>query len=126
MRKSTLAEAEKLLDRAEKAGAVQLVTARLDEADIELLREATDYIKDKMGSGIVILASAAGEKPMFVVGVTGDLVKKGYNASDIIREITRIAGGGGGGKPGMATGGGKDKNRINQALDAARNFIRQS
>ncbi|MDD4322291.1 MAG: alanine--tRNA ligase [Dehalococcoidales bacterium] len=124
-RQHTLMRAEELLSRAENIGAVRLVSARMDEAGIELLRDSADYIKDKLGSGIVILASNAGEKPVFVVGVTGDLVKQGYNASNIIRSITRVAGGGGGGKPGLATGGGKDKNLVEQALQAARDFIGQ-
>ncbi|MFA6612643.1 MAG: alanine--tRNA ligase [Dehalococcoidales bacterium] len=124
-RQSILSQAEELLSGAEKVGAVQLVSGRLDEAGIELLREAADHIKNKMGSGIVILASNSGEKPVFVAGVTGDLVKQGYNAASIIRDITRIAGGGGGGKPGMATGGGRDKNLVCQALDSAKNIIGQ-
>ncbi|MFA6771469.1 MAG: DHHA1 domain-containing protein, partial [Dehalococcoidales bacterium] len=124
-RQHTLMRAEELLSRAENIGAVRLVSARMDEAGIELLRDSADYIKGKLGSGIVILASNAGEKPVFVVGVTGDLVKQGYNASNIIRSITRVAGGGGGGKPGLATGGGKDKNLVEQALQAARDFIGQ-
>jgi alanyl-tRNA synthetase len=124
-RQSILMQAEESLTRAENLGELRLVSAFLDEANIELLREAADHIKNKMSSGIVILTSNAGDKPVFVVGVTNDLVKKGYNAAGIIREITRIAGGGGGGKPGMATGGGKDKKLVQKALDNTRDFLRQ-
>ena len=114
-----------MLGQAESLGTLRLVSAHLDEISIELLREAADHIKSKMGSGIVILASSAGDKPIFVVGITSDLTKKGYNAVNIIREVTRVTGGGGGGKPGMATGGGKDMSSIQKALDAARNFIKE-
>jgi alanyl-tRNA synthetase len=125
MRQSVLMDAEKLLGQTESLGALHLVSARMNEINIELLREAADHIKSKMGSGIVILASSAGGKPIFVVGITSDLTKKGYNAVNIIKEITRVTGGGGGGKPGMATGGGKDMSSVQKALDAARNLIKE-
>jgi alanyl-tRNA synthetase len=125
-RQSILAQAEELLSGVEKVGAVQLVSGRLDEAGNRAVTGSGRSHQNKMGSGIVILASNSGEKkPVFVAGVTGDLVKQGYNAASIIRDITRIAGGGGGGKPGMATGGGRDKNLVCQALDSAKNIIGQ-
>jgi len=123
-RKSVLSRAESLLARAETKGSVKIISSQLPGVKVDLLRDAADYLKSKLESGIIALASDAGEKPVFVVAVTHDLVKKGYKAGDIIKQISRIAGGGGGGKPELATGGGKDKERIPDALEAVKNCIK--
>ncbi len=123
-RQAVLSQAEHLATRVESINSIRLVGAKLPQVKVELLREAADYLKNKIGSGIVALASVVEDKPVFVVAVTDDLVKQGYKAGDIIKEMSRIAGGGGGGKPGLATGGGKDKSQIPEALEAVRQYVR--
>ncbi len=60
---------------------------------------------------------------MFIAAVSADLVAKGYNAGNIVREISKIAGGGGGGKPNFAQAGGKDKSKLDEALAAVEKII---
>jgi alanyl-tRNA synthetase len=60
---------------------------------------------------------------MFITAVTPDLVKKGYNAGDIVRQVSKITGGGGGGRPDFAQAGGKDKSKLDEALGLVKQLI---
>jgi alanyl-tRNA synthetase len=62
-------------------------------------------------------------KPAFLAAVTPDLVKKGYHAGQIVKQVAAVAGGSGGGKPDLAQGGGKDKNKLDEALKLVRSLI---
>lgn len=124
-RQAALQQARSLLESTENIGRAQAIIAHMPESNLELLRDMADYLKDKLGSGIVVLSSIVQDKPVFVAAVTSDLVGRGYHAGNIIREVTRAAGGGGGGKPGMATGGGKQKELLQAALETARKVIGQ-
>ena len=90
---------------------------------MELLREMTDIIRGRLGSGIVVLGTIHQGKPSFIAAVTPDMVKKGYHAGNIIKKVTVLAGGGGGGKSELAQGGGKDKNKLEAALAAVKDLI---
>jgi len=98
---------------------VKVVTAHFDQLDIEALRNTGDKLRSKMGSGVVVLATAYGGKVNFVVMATKDVVDKGIHSGNIIREVAKIAGGGGGGRPDMAQAGGKDAAKIDEALKCA-------
>ncbi|MBN1369221.1 MAG: alanine--tRNA ligase [Dehalococcoidaceae bacterium] len=124
-RQAALQQAQSLLEQVENIGAARVIISHMQDCSLELLRDTADYLKGKLGSGIVILSSVVQDKPVFVAAVTGDLVKQGYHAGNIIREVTRTAGGGGGGKPEMATGGGKQKELLKAALATARKVIGQ-
>ncbi|MGE5551977.1 MAG: alanine--tRNA ligase [Bacteroidota bacterium] len=91
------------------------VVGRLDGFSMELLLEAADRLRDKMGSGVAILGAATEEKPIFVVAVTKDLTGK-IKAGDLIKEVAAVAGGSGGGRPDVARAGGKDAGKIDEAL----------
>jgi alanyl-tRNA synthetase len=88
-----------------------------------MLREVGDWLKDKMGSGIVVLGANIEDKPSLIVMVTPDLVARGYDAVQIIRPIARLIGGGGGGRPTIAQAGGKDVARLAEALAQAPGLI---
>lgn len=109
---------DSILESAVSIGGISAVAAQVDAADAEGLRNMADMIRDKMGSGIVILAAATGDKAAFVTTVTRDLIDKGFNAGNIVRDTAKAAGGGGGGRPDMAQAGGKDCSLIPNALDA--------
>ncbi|MDO8577584.1 MAG: DHHA1 domain-containing protein, partial [Dehalococcoidales bacterium] len=64
--------------------------------------------------------------PAFVASVTPDLVAKGFDAGKIVREVAKIAGGGGGGKPNLAQGSGKDKSQLDAALQLVSKIIQAS
>ena len=98
---------------------VKAVAARFDQLDMEALRNTGDMLKNKLGSGVVILASGFGGKVSFVAMASGDAVGRGVHCGNIIREAAKAAGGGGGGRPDMAQAGGKDASRIDEALKLA-------
>ncbi|KTB47731.1 alanyl-tRNA synthetase [Dehalogenimonas alkenigignens] len=113
-----------LLTSARAIPGGKLLVASVAEAGIETLREMADLLRDRLGSAVVVLGSVAGEKPVFVAAVTQDLVAKGYHAGNIIKRLSEIAGGGGGGRPNLAQGGGRDASKLSAALDAVDEFIR--
>jgi alanyl-tRNA synthetase len=88
-----------------------------------VLRDMCDMLRDKLGSAVIVLGADVDNKPAFVVTVTPDLVIKGYNAGQIIKQVAAVAGGGGGGRPEMAQAGGKDVGKLDEALDVARKII---
>jgi alanyl-tRNA synthetase len=86
------------------------------------LRELADQLKEKMGSGVVILASAGDSNVSLVASVSKDLLRR-YHAGNIIKELAGIVGGGGGGRPDFAQAGGKDPAKIDLALKRAAELI---
>ena len=88
------------------------------------LKSLGDQVFKKLPGGIAVLFSEGEEKPMAWVVVAKEFNKKGVVAGDIARKIGKIMGGGGGGKPHMATAGGKDNSVLNPALEEAYNMIK--
>ena len=84
----------------------------------------SDLLRDKLGSSIIVLGTVYEDKPAFIAAVTSDLVDKGFDAGKIIREVAKIAGGGGGGKPTLAQAGGKDKTKLDEALKLVGKLVR--
>ncbi len=70
-----------------------------------------------------MLAAVSDNKPLFIVAVTEDLTKRGLKAGDIVREVAKIVGGGGGGRPTLAQAGGKDPDKLPAAMDAVPGLI---
>jgi alanyl-tRNA synthetase len=116
-------EAESLLDKVEVIKGVKILAVRVSPDSEEVLREMADFLREKLGNGIVVLGAISGSRPVFVAAVTADLVSKGYNAGDIIKQVAKATGGGGGGKATFAQGSGKDKSKLDEALRSVRNLI---
>jgi len=112
-----------VLAKAVEVKGIKVVTARFDQLDMEGLRNTGDTLKNKLGSGVVALATSYGGKVNFVVTATKDVVEKGIHSGNIIREVAKIAGGGGGGRPDMAQAGGKDVSKIDEALSHVVNVV---
>jgi len=112
-----------VLSKAVEIKGIKVAIARFDQLDLEALRNTGDVIKNKLGSGVVVLASAYGGKVSFVATATKDVVAKGIHCGNIIREVAKATGGGGGGRPDMAQAGGKDVSKINEALQYAPKVI---
>lgn len=108
---------DEVLSKATEVNGIKVVKARFDQLDMEALRNTGDTIRNKMGSGVVILGSGYEGKVSFVVMATKDVVSKGIHSGNIIKEVAKIAGGGGGGRPDMAQAGGKDISKIDEALE---------
>lgn len=112
-----------LLNSYREINGVKVLAARIDGLDVGVLRDMTDELRDKLKSAIIVLATSNDGKVNFTTAVSEDLIKQGYKAGDIIKQVAAVAGGGGGGRPNMATAGAKDPSKIDQALDAAYDII---
>ncbi len=117
-------QAGNLLDQAETVDGVKVLATSVENIDRNGLRSMLDDLKAKMGSGVVVLGAIIDGKAAFIAGITDDLIKeKGLKAGDVIREVAKIAGGSGGGRPDMAQAGGKDTAKIPEAIAAAPKII---
>ena len=116
-------QADSLLGNAEIVNGVKLLISRIEAADNDIMRDMADTLRGKLGSGIVVLGAVLDDKPSFIVAVTPDLVKKGYQAGKLVKHISSVAGGGGGGKPDMAQGGGRDIDKLEEAINSVKGII---
>jgi alanyl-tRNA synthetase len=116
--------AASLAESAQEVGGVRFVTSSVATADVSTLQKLADSISDRIKSGVVVLAGVADSRVLFVGKVTPDLVAKGFHAGNILREVAKVAGGGGGGKPEFAQAGGKDVSKVKDALAKAEEIIR--
>lgn len=114
---------DELLSKATLINGLKMVIARLDQLDMEALRNTGDTIKSRLESGVAVLGSGFGGKVSLIVAATKDAVEKGIHSGNIIRDIARAAGGGGGGRPDMAQAGGKDVSKLDEALKLAGGII---
>jgi alanyl-tRNA synthetase len=96
--------------------------SQVDNLDAKQLRDIADRLKEKLGSGIVVLASAGAGNVNLVATVTKDLTKR-YHAGNIIKELAAMLGGGGGGRPEFAQAGGKHAGKISEALRRAEELV---
>jgi alanyl-tRNA synthetase len=117
-------EGSALLQQAQEINGVSLIAAKVSATDMDNLRGIVDELKQQMGSGVVILGAVSGEKVNLVAGVTKDLLAKGYHAGNLVKEVASRCGGGGGGRPDMAQAGGKDPQKLEEALAFAPEFIK--
>ncbi len=108
--------ADEILAGAKEIGGITVVCGRVDGADVDALRNIGDEFKAKTPCGVIVLASADGDKATFVAMATKDAIAKGAHSGNLVREVAKIAGGGGGGRPDSAQAGGKDVAKIDEAL----------
>jgi len=116
-RKAAGSQAQELLDSARNINGVPVVAARVSGVDRENLRQMVDTLRQKMGSGVVVLASADDGKVALIAAVTKDLIPK-LHAGKIVQELAELVGGSGGGRPDLAEAGGKDASALDQALSS--------
>jgi alanyl-tRNA synthetase len=109
--------------QTEQVNGVTVLAARVPALSIPILREMGDMLRDRLSSAVVILATVQNGRPSFLAMVTDDLVARGFHAGDIVNQVARVTGGGGGGKAGMAQAGGKEADKIDQALESVRSII---
>jgi alanyl-tRNA synthetase len=122
--KSKLAakDLSQLYSQIKEIKGIRVVAVAVDTDDVKTLRDVGDKLRDKIGSGIVLMGSKAGDKAMLLCLVTKDLTGK-YHAGNIIKEIAPIVGGSGGGRPDMAQAGGPKPENLQQALDRLREIL---
>ncbi|MBE0479603.1 MAG: alanine--tRNA ligase [Dehalococcoidia bacterium] len=105
-----------LLGQVESVKGIPVLAAALPASNIDALRYAGDFLREKLGSGVIVLGAVWDDRPSFLAMVTPDLVKRGLNAGEIVRAVAREAGGSGGGRPNLGQGGGKDRTKLEPAL----------
>ena len=121
--KEAAGEADRILFGAHDVGPLKVITATVPDADGNRLRQMGDAIKDKAANVVAVLASVNGGKITFVAACGKEAVGLGIKAGDIIKQVSAIAGGSGGGKPDSAMGGGKDPLMVDNALAMVDNVV---
>jgi len=111
---------DSLIEAAQKVGDAFLVVARTDASSLDVLRDIADRIRTRLKPALIVLAANIDGRPAFLVAATPDLVDRGVHAGNLIREIAKVAGGGGGGRPDIAQAGAKDASLIDAALAEGR------
>ncbi|CEK30934.1 alanyl-tRNA ligase [[Clostridium] sordellii] len=122
--KMSLQSADSILDSKVDINGVKIVTSKFEDMDMDTLRNTADTLRDKLSSGVVVLANVAGGKINFVATATKDVVEKGVHAGNIVKEVAQIAGGKGGGRPNMAQAGAPDVNKVDEALNHAKDVLK--
>ncbi len=111
---------DSLMNEAVPVKGIKILAAKLDNLDMNALRNASDTVKNKLGSGVVILVSSKDDKVNLIVSATKDAVAAGIHCGNIIKDAAQACGGGGGGRPDMAQAGGKDPGAMDEALRVAK------
>ena len=124
--KSASAEADELVAKAIELPGFKAVCAQAASSGTDALSRLADEIAGRLGSAVVVLGSVSDGKVLFVTKVSPDLVGRGLHAGNIIREVAKTAGGGGGGKPEFAKAGGKDSSKLEAALAKAAALIHEA
>ncbi|MGE6994035.1 alanine--tRNA ligase [Pseudomonas sp. NPDC047961] len=122
--KAASATGNDLASSAVEVKGVKTLAARVDGLDGKALLALVDQLKNKLGSGVILLGGVQDEKVVLVAGVTQDLTGR-LKAGDLMRQAAAVVGGKGGGRPDMAQGGGSDANRLDEALAIAAAFVEQ-
>ena len=115
-------QVRELLAKQRAIDGAKVLISQVDNLDAKQLRDIADRLKEKLGSGVVVLASAGAGNVNLVATVTKDLTKR-YHAGNIIKELAAMLGGGGGGRPEFAQAGGKHAGKIGEALRRAEELV---
>ncbi len=118
-RASSRERTRELLETAREVAGFKIASGRVDASSMQALREAGDWLRDKLGSGAVALGAVVNERPTLLIMATNDLVKRGLHAGNAVKEAATVMGGGGGGRPEMAQAGGRQPEKLEEALRAA-------
>lgn len=122
--KMSLQVVDSVLDSKADVNGVNLVTTKFEGMDMNTLKEVADNLRDKLVSGVVVLANIADDKLNLVVTATKDVVDKGVHCGNIVKAIAQVAGGKGGGRPNMAQAGAPDVSKVDDALNYASEVLK--
>ena len=121
--KESAGEADRFLFGARQVGELKVLTATIADADANKLRQMGDMLRDKAPNVVAVLATVNGEKITFLAVCGKEAVAKGIKAGEIIKNVTAICGGKGGGKPDSAMGGGTNVLKLDDALASIDDFV---
>jgi alanyl-tRNA synthetase len=114
--KLSSAAAGDLLGQVREVAGVPMLAAQVEASDMDQLRTMVDNLRQKMNEGVIVLGSATGGKVQLVASVSPSYVKEGLHAGKLLKEVAAVCGGGGGGRPDMAQAGGKQPEKLPEAL----------
>ncbi|MBI2304381.1 MAG: alanine--tRNA ligase [Chloroflexi bacterium] len=117
--------AESLLAQVKSVDGMSVVAAQVPSSSLEALREMADFLRQRLGSGVVVLGTVYNQRPHFLVAVTHDLTAKGVHAAEIVKKVAAVTGGRGGGTASMAQAGGKDTTKLEEALRSVPRLLQQ-
>jgi alanyl-tRNA synthetase len=117
--------AESLLSQVQSVNGVPVLAVGVQASSFDVLRHMGDVLRERMGSAVIVLGAVWDGSPNFLAMVTSDLVSRGLNAGEIAKAVARETGGGGGGRPQLGQGGGKDRDRLEQALKLVSELVRE-
>jgi alanyl-tRNA synthetase len=120
------ADADALAKEAADAGGVRVLVKALPDTDPSSLRDISDTVRQKLGDAVVMLGSATDGRVHLVANVSPSVVERGVKAADLVRAAAPVVGGGGGGRDTLAQAGGKDPEKLDEALDVARAEIEKA
>lgn len=122
--KMSLQAIDSVLDSKVDVNGVNLVTTKFEGMDMNTLKEVADNLRDKLVSGVVVLANMSDDKLNLVATSTKDAVDKGVHCGNIVKTIAQIAGGKGGGRPNMAQAGAPDVSKVDEVLNHASEVLK--
>jgi alanyl-tRNA synthetase len=117
--------ANSLINSAISLDGIKVVVSKVEDYDSEALKVLGDILKDKLKTAVIVLASSAPEKAIFVGMATKDVVQKGINIGAVIKEVCKVSEGNGGGRPDMAQGTGKNPFKVEEALNKAIEIVKE-
>ncbi len=124
-RQSARGAIDSLVQKVRSVDGIAVLATRVPAGSAETLREIGDALRQRVGSGVLVLGAVIDDRPSFVAMVTHDLTERGLHAGDIIRQVATVTGGGGGGRPELAQAGGKDASRLDEALAEVERLVRE-
>ncbi|UNF99965.1 alanine--tRNA ligase [Bacillus altitudinis] len=122
--KLSQAEAGSILEKVIEVGGVNVLTEKVNAKDMNHLRTMVDDLKAKLGSAVIVLGAVQNGKVNISAGVTKDVIEKGLHAGKLVKQAAEICGGGGGGRPDMAQAGGKQPEKLEEALATVEEFVK--
>ncbi|NPC93477.1 alanine--tRNA ligase [Bacillus sp. WMMC1349] len=117
-------EAGEILAKVKDINGIHLLAEKVNAKDMNHLRTMVDELKVKLGSGIIVLGAVHNEKVNISAGVTKDLIERGFHAGKLVKQVAEACGGGGGGRPDMAQAGGKQPEKLEEALSSAEEWVK--
>jgi len=125
-RRLARAEFTHMLNQVHTVKGINVVALKVDVPDVAMLREMSDWFRDKLGSAVVVLGTVSDDKPVIIATVTDDLIQRGLHAGKLVKAVAAVVGGGGGGRPNMAQAGGRDPSRLDEALAQVDGLVDES
>ena len=116
---------DSVLSSASDVDGFKVIASRVPANDRDTMLQIGDRLRDRLGSGVIVIGSVIDDKPALLAMVTKDLTGRGLSAGKLIQEITPVVGGRGGGRPELAQGGGTDPNKLDDALGSVATIVKQ-